>query len=111
MKQSELRQLIKEEIKLLSERTLKAFFKEFPNNTKKWMEATDEIRDIARTAKELYNEYEGHDYPALNFRAIKTPSEWNTKGKKYILTLYKKMGAETKENFEKYLYDHFNIKG
>jgi hypothetical protein len=37
---------------------LNNFLKKFPDDTKSWRNATDEVRDIARTAKECYNELE-----------------------------------------------------
>lgn len=94
------------------EQNIKNFLATFPNNATRWSEATDEIRDLARTAKELYNELEldlhSDDAGAiepLDFRALKTPAEWNTKGKQYIMEVYSKMSEDTK----KYFYSRFDI--
>lgn len=88
---------------------LNKFLKQFPDDTKSWANATDEVRDIARTAKEYYNEYEGKNIKPCDFRSFKTASEWNIKGKKYINKVYEKMDANTKKAFNKYLKDFFNI--
>jgi len=83
------------------------FLSKFPDDAKSWKEATDEVRDIARTAKEYYNELENKDINPCDFRSMKTPSEWNTKGKSYIFKVYNKMNAQTKVEFNKYLKDTF----
>jgi phytoene dehydrogenase-like protein len=85
---------------------LKKFLAKFPDDAKSWDEATDEIRDMSRIAKEYYNdmdldllEDEDGALQPLNFRAFNTPSEWNTKGKEYILSTYAKMSNNTKDQF------------
>lgn len=86
------------------------FLEKFPNNTQSWSEATDEIRDIARGAREshteldldlLYDEWETNpEAPQpLDFRKLKSPSAWNTEGKKYIIEMLDKMGAEAANSF------------
>ncbi len=94
----------------MSKAGLTKFLAKFPDDTKSWAKATDEVRDIARTAKEYYNEMEGKDIQPCDFRSMKTPSEWNTKGKNYIFKVYDKMSAKTKTEFNGYLKSHFNIK-
>jgi hypothetical protein len=88
---------------------LNKFLKKFPDNATSWRYATDEVRDIARTAKEYYNELEYKNLKACNFRSFTKPSEWNTKGKKYINMVYNKMNAKTKKEFNLYLKKHWNI--
>lgn len=85
---------------------LDKFLEKFPNNAASWNQATDEVRDLARTAKEYHNEldldvasddpkaHESHD-----FRVHKTPADWNTKGKKYIQDTVSKMSDATKNAF------------
>lgn len=87
------------------------FLKQFPNNAKSWEDATDEIRDLARKAKEIYNEVDldvSNDSPKalkpLNFREFNKPSEWNTKGKKYILNTISKMSDKAFNEF----YDEYS---
>ncbi len=89
---------------------LKKFLDKFPNNAKSWADATDEVRDIARTAKEYYNELEGKNIQPCDFRSMKTPSEWNTKGKAYIFKVYDKMNPKTKAEFNDYLKRFWKIK-
>lgn len=87
-----------------------AFLDRFPDNTQSWAEATDEIRDMAREAREFHTEYDLdmlHDEwetnpkapQPLDFRKLKSPSKWNTEGKKYILDTWDKMGDHAKEAF------------
>ena len=93
----------------MSKTGLNKFLKIFPDDAKSWANATEEVRDIARTAKEYYNEYESKNIKPCDFRTFTKPSEWNTKGKKYINKVYEKMSANTKKQFNKYLKDFFNI--
>jgi hypothetical protein len=85
---------------------IESFLSKFPDNATSWKNATDEIRDISRTAKEYYNELDLglsgdklHETNALNFRELKTPSDWNTKGKQHINNIYSKMSDNTKKQF------------
>lgn len=94
----------------MSKTGLKKFLSQFPDDTKSWSKATDEVRDIARTAKEHYNYYEKKNIQPCDFKSLKTPSEWNTKGKKYIFKVYDKMNTKTKKEFNDYLKETFNIK-
>jgi hypothetical protein len=88
---------------------LKKFLSNFPNDAKNWSLATEEIRDIARTSKEFINDLENKSIQPLDFRSLRTPSDWNTKGKAYILKVYEKMKPNTRKEFDKYLKNHFNI--
>lgn len=85
---------------------LKKFLDGFDNNATKWSEATDEIRDIARYAREFYNEIDLEDkapHKAADFRSFKTPKEWNTKGKQYIQDTFNKMSEGCKAKFLKHV--------
>jgi len=88
---------------------LNQFLDKFPNNTKNWSEATDELRDICNTAREYIEEYDYKKIKPLNFKSFNTPSEWNTKSKKYINDIYKSMSDKCKKQFNQYLKDHFKI--
>jgi rubrerythrin len=81
---------------------IEKFLSKFPNKTTSWKHATDEIRDIARTAKEYHNEFSDEKIKPLNFRDFKTPSEWNTKGKQYIKNVFNLMNSQAKKEFIKY---------
>lgn len=91
-------------------KAIQNFLAQFPNDAWCWSQATDEVRDLARAAKEIYNEvdlnltqdeYETKGQGALNFRSFKTPADWNTQGKKYILDTFDKMSQQAKEIFYK----------
>lgn len=87
------------------------FLDTFPDNATSWSQAAgDELRDMARTAREYHTEYDldmtydewetNPDAPQpLDFSKLKTPSERNTQGKKYIIDMVNKMGDQAKENF------------
>ncbi len=83
------------------------FLKNYPDDTDTWKNATDEIRDIAREIKLLYNERNEKQIEPLNFRKFTKPSEWNTEGKKYIRMVYDKMSDVSKNEFIEYFDDHF----
>jgi len=93
---------------------IEKFLKKFPDNATSWKEATDEIRDMARTAKEYYNELvldvlkdDEKALKPLDFKSIKTPSEWNKKGKEYIRNVFNKLNTQGKEEFIEYFDKHF----
>ena len=93
---------------------IETFLSQFPDNATKWGQATDEVRDMARLSKEYYNEMDldvlADDPKALkplDFKALKTPSEWNTKGKKYIRDTFNKMSSNTQKEFGNRVQDLF----
>lgn len=74
------------------------FLSNYPDNATSWSQADDAIRDMNRTVRQFYNEMvldlcEGDDgtVEALNFRAFKNPSEWNTNAKSQIIEVLNKM--------------------
>ena len=86
------------------------FLARFPDDARSWAEATEEIRDMARTAREYHTELDkdmqfdewktNPNAPQpLDFRKIKTPSEWNTEGKKYIIDPLDKMSKQAVDEF------------
>lgn len=84
---------------------LESFLKRFPNNAKHWSEATDEIMDLCHQVRTTYNELvldviEGEEgyIESLNWREMKSPSQWNTEFKNMILNLWPKMTDWAKEN-------------
>ena len=93
----------------MSKAGLKTFLAQFPDKAKSWSQATDEVREIAKAAKEHYNEYDHKNIKPCDFRSMLTPSTWNTRGKKYIFRVYDKMSAKTKAEFNHYLKKTFNI--
>lgn len=78
---------------------IEKFLEGFPKEAVCWSQATDEIRDLARTSREYLEELEDIIVEPVDFRAIKTPSEWNTKGRDYILANFNRMNDLTKKAF------------
>jgi hypothetical protein len=75
------------------------FLNWFPSDAKSWGQATDELRDLARMARITYLEVDEKEFEPLDFKTLKTPSEWNTKGKLYIFDMYLRMSDEAKKEF------------
>lgn len=82
----------------------------FPNDAKSWNQATDELRDIARMSRITYLEIDEKDYPALDFKQLKTPGEWNAKSKSYIKDMYNRMSNKAKKEFLDNFEETFNHK-
>ncbi|GAB0481648.1 hypothetical protein KML24007_03940 [Alistipes indistinctus] len=84
------------------------FLERFPKEAVCWSQATDEIRDLARWSREYLEEFENVIVEPLDFRTYKRPSEWNTKGREYILANFDRMNDQTKkrfyERFEEWFY-------
>lgn len=70
--------------------------KHFPKDATKWSQATDEVRDLCREARLAAGVGEEH---AVDFRNIKTPSEWNTKGIDGIMHFFRCMTWEQEGAF------------
>jgi hypothetical protein len=90
------------------------FLDKFPNDATEWKQATDEIRELARFAREIYNditinvlEEDEKALEPLNFRSFKTPSEWNTKAKEFIISTFEIMNDESKKYFIEYFDSRF----
>lgn len=69
---------------------------EFSRKATCWSQATDEIRDMCREARNMAGLGEEH---AVNFRALNTPSEWNTQGIAGIVKFYKMLTPERQAGF------------
>jgi hypothetical protein len=82
----------------------------FPNDAKSWNQATDELRDIARMSRMTYLEVDEKDYPALDYKQLKSPGEWNTKSKSYIKEMYTRMSNKAKKEFLDNFEETFNDK-
>lgn len=53
-----------------------------------WGEATDEVRDLCRYAREMLDLDTTH---AVDFKKMSTPAEWNTQGIDGIVRFYGQM--------------------
>lgn len=78
---------------------IERFLQKFPRNATSWSQATDEIRDMARTSSEYLEANEGIIVAPLDFRTFRSPSEWNTKGQDYILANFDRMSPRTQKTF------------
>jgi hypothetical protein len=73
-----------------------ALVKKWPLNANCWSQATDEIRDMSRAAREMIGY--GLLY-AVDFRQCGSPADWNTRGIQSIVWLYKRMDHEQRARF------------
>lgn len=106
-----LKDMINEEIQTIKTvEDLNKFLDEFPNDAKTWRDATGEIKDIAATAHEYLREYDDIELEPINFRLIKNPAEWNTKGKEYIANCIKQMSDWALKRFMKDIGSRFGLK-
>ena len=86
---------------------IEKFLEQFPTDATSWVQATDEVRDLARASREMLDEYDDIKVEAVDFTAIRTPAEWNTLGREAILRNYDMMRPRTQilffERFEDWL--------
>ena len=86
---------------------IEKFLEQFPKDATSWARATDEVRDLARTSREYLENYEGVIVKPVDFMHIKTPAEWNTKGRNYILANFDRMQESTRKAFYEQFRDWF----
>ena len=70
----------------------------YPPTATCWSQATDEVREMSRGAREVLSLNDDH---AVGFRALATPSAWNTKGIESIVRFYDAMSDAQKRSFLK----------
>ena len=87
---------------------IEKFLEQFPTDAPSWVQATDEVRDLARASREFLVEYDDIKVKAVDFTAIKTPAEWNTKAREAILRNYNMMRPRTQLLFFERFEDWFN---
>ena len=78
---------------------IEKFLEKFPKDATSWADATDEIRDLSRESREYLEECDGVEVEPVDFKACKTPAEWNTKGRESILANFDKMRPTTQKAF------------
>jgi hypothetical protein len=78
---------------------IEKFLERFPKDAGSWAYATDEIRDLSRESREHLEELDGIIVEPVDFRALKTPAEWNTVGRENILTNFDRMRPSTRQVF------------
>ena len=87
---------------------IEKFLEQFPTDATSWVQATDEVRDLARASREMLNEYDDIKVEAVDFTATCTPAEWNTKAREAILRNYDLMRPRTQLLFYERFEDWFN---
>ena len=87
---------------------IEKFLEQFPTDATSWVQATDEVRDLARASREMLDEYDDIKVEAVDFTAIRTPAEWNTLGREAILRNYDMMRPRTQMLFFERFEDWFN---
>lgn len=87
---------------------IEKFLEQFPTDATSWVQATDEVRDLARASREMLDEYDDINVEAVDFTATKTPAEWNTKAREAILRNYNMMRPRTQMLFFERFEDWFN---
>lgn len=73
-----------------------ALQKKFPMGALAWWNATDEVRDLARHARQTLGLDESH---AVNFQLCDTPAKWNTRGINGIIKFYTRMTQEQRDTY------------
>ena len=87
---------------------IERFLDKFPTNATSWREATDEVRDLARASREMLGEYDDITVEAVDFTAIRTPAEWNTRAREAVMRNYDMMRPRTQMLFFERFEDWFN---
>ena len=87
---------------------IEKFLEQFPTDATSWRQATDEVRDLARVSREFLDEYDGIKVEAVDFTAIKTPAEWNTRAREAVVRNYDMMSPRTQMLFFERFEDWFN---
>ena len=87
---------------------IEKFLEQFPTDATSWVQATDEVRDLARASREMLDEYDDIKVETVDFTATRTPAEWNTKAREAILRNYDLMRPRTQLLFFERFEDWFN---
>ena len=87
---------------------IEKFLEQFPTDATSWVQATDEVRDLARASREMLDEYDDIQVEAIDFTATRTPAEWNTLGREAILRNYDMKRPRTQILFYERFEDWFN---
>ena len=87
---------------------IEKFLEQFPTDATSWVQATDEVRDLARASREMLDEYDDVRVDSIYFPDIKDPAEWNTRAREAILRNYDMMRPRTQLLFFERFEDWFN---
>lgn len=89
---------------------LMLYLEMFPDDALSWREATDEVREIAKTAREFIADYDGVKLEPFDFKNAASPAEFNKGGKEFITSVYLKMSEECREKFLEEVRYKFDMK-
>lgn len=70
----------------------------WPRDATCWCQATDEVRDMSRWAREALGLDDSH---ATDFYELKTPAQWNSVGVDSIISYFEQMDEETRAAYLK----------
>ena len=89
---------------------IEKFLEQFPTDATTWMQATDEVYDLARTSREFLDEYDDVKVEAVDATTLRTPAEWNTVCREVILRNYDLMRPHTQLLFHDYFTERYGAK-
>ena len=89
---------------------IEKFLEQFPTDATTWMQATDEVYDLARTSREFLDEYDDVKVEAVDATTLRTPAEWNTVCREVILRNYDLMRPHTQLLFHDYFTERYGTK-
>ena len=87
---------------------IEKFLEQFPTDATSWVQATDEVRDLARASREMLDEYDDVQVDSIYFPDIKDPAEWNTRARETVMRNYDMMTPRTQLLFFERFEDWFN---
>ena len=87
---------------------IEKFLEQFPTDATSWVQATDEVRDLARASREMLDEYDDVKVEAVDFVTLDTPAKWNSVCREAIWRNYDLMCPHTQQLFYERFEDWFN---
>ena len=87
---------------------IEKFLEQFPTDATSWVQATDEVRDLARASREMLDEYDDVQVDSIYFPDIKDPAEWNTRAREAVMRNYDMRSPRTQLLFFERFEDWFN---
>ena len=87
---------------------IEKFLEQFPTDATSWVQATDEVRDLARASREMLDEYDDVKVEAVDFATLDTPAKWNSVCREAIWRNYDLMRPHTQLLFFERFEDWFN---
>ena len=87
---------------------IEKFLDQFPTDAISWVQATDEVYDLARTSREFLDEYDDVKVESVDFATLDTPAKWNSVCREAIWRNYDLMRPHTQLLFFERFEDWFN---